>query len=204
MAKRWVLAVLVAVLAAAAGWLAVGLIDAGSGSARRGTADNLANPPLDGTMADFTPASPARPAPAALFSDGDGRGVSLGDFAGKLVLLNFWATWCGPCIEEMPSLDRLQALAGDDRFAVLALSLDRKGLTAVRSFYDKLAIEHLGVYLDQSGEAARAFKVEGLPTSFLIGPDGAVLGAIQGPAAWDSAEALALIGFYRDRLFSAP
>lgn len=203
MAKRLFLAVLLAALAALAVWLAPGLLGTQLDSTSNELAASLAGPPVGGSVADFTPTTPARPAPAATFSDGEGRAASLSDFAGKLVLLNFWATWCGPCIEELPSLDRLQARIGDERFVVLALSIDRDGLAAIRPFHDKLAIRHLGLYLDGKGDVARAFNIKGLPTTVLIGPDGAILGWLQGQAVWDSPEALALIGFYRERLFAA-
>ena len=204
MAKRLIPVVLLAALAALAVWWSSSLFDSKPAGAPTGILASLADPPISGSVADFTVAAPARPAPAVSFSDEAGRALDLNDFAGKLILLNLWATWCGPCLEELPSLDRLQASLGDDRFQVLAVSVDRKGLAAVKPFFDKLAIRHLGLYLDGTGTSLAGFEVQGLPTTILIGPDGTILGMIRKPAAWDSPEALALIGFYRERLFGAP
>src|SRR3989304_5648179 len=83
--------------------------------------------PAGGAVARFPPTDPPRPASDAAFEDGAGRRLTLADFRGRVVLLNFWATWCGPCVVEMPSLDRLQARLGGADFTVVALSQDRGG-----------------------------------------------------------------------------
>src|SRR3546814_15160392 len=80
------------------------------------------------------------------FNDGNGKSVTLTDFRGKLVLLNIWATWCGPCREEMPTLDRLQERLGGPEFEVVALSIDRAGIGAVREFYAELRVQQLAKY----------------------------------------------------------
>ena len=97
-----------------------------------------------------------------------------------MVLLNVWATWCAPCREEMPTLDRLQAQLGGDDFHVLPLSIDRAGLGPVQRFYDEIGIRHLG----------QSFAVIGLPTTLLIDRQGRERGRLTGPAEWDSAEAI--------------
>ncbi len=128
-----------------------------------------------------------RSLPEMQFKDGEGRNVSLADFHGKVVLLNIWATWCVPCLREMPTLDRLQAqLVGPD-FEVVALSIDRAGLKVVQNFYEKVGIQHLAMYIDSSGKAVRNLGISGLPTTFLIDRAGRELGRLIGPA--DSAAA---------------
>ncbi|MBI2293683.1 MAG: TlpA family protein disulfide reductase, partial [Betaproteobacteria bacterium] len=92
--------------------------------------------------------------PTIRFADAKGRAMTLQDFRGKFVLLNIWATWCVPCREEMPTLDRLQARLGGPGFEVVAVSIDRDGLPAVQEFYLQTGIEQLRVYLDKSGEAS--------------------------------------------------
>lgn len=116
----------------------------------------------------FTPLDEPRPLPELRFVDGDGRPMTLTDFRGKVALLNVWATWCGPCREEMPTLDRLQAALGGPGFQVVPLSIDRAGLDAVRKFYDETGIAHLGRYVDGSGKASRDLGVVGLPTTLLL------------------------------------
>jgi thiol-disulfide isomerase/thioredoxin len=153
-------------------------------------------PPLAGTVANFTPFDPLRPAPGTAFADADGKPVSLADFRGKVVLLNFWATWCVPCVVEMPALDRLQARLGAAGLEVVALSQDRDGVPAVVRFYEKYDFGNLGIYIDPKGEVANALKVGVLPTSLLIDREGRVVGELVGAAEWDAPEALALIRHY--------
>src|SRR4051812_9058151 len=141
----------------------------------------------------FQEQSSPKPAPEIGFTDADGRQLSLADFRGKVVLLNFWATWCVPCVEEMPSLDKLQAMLGGPDFKVVALSTDREGLSVVRPFIDKLGVRNLDIYLDQPRAAQRAFGLRGIPTTMLIDREGRERGRLEGMARWDSAEAVALI-----------
>jgi thiol-disulfide isomerase/thioredoxin len=146
-----------------------------------------------GTMANFTPLPKPLPVPLITFRDGNGQERGLADFAGKVVLINFWATWCGPCRREMPDLDKLQARRGGTEFTVLALSSDRKGLEVVQKFYREYKIRNLDSFIDKTGKAQRAFGVYGLPTSVLIDARGRVVGRLVGPAEWSSGEAIALI-----------
>ncbi len=157
-------------------------------------------PPLRGAFGEnFTLLDPPVPAPLEAFTDLAGYPVRLADFEGRVVLLNFWATWCAPCIREMPSLDRLQAALGDRGLSVVAVSIDRGGVKVIRPFAKRLGLAHLGLYHDPEGALFLAFGVTGLPASFLIDPNGAVLGAYPGPAEWDGPEARALIEFYLNR-----
>ena len=125
------------------------------------------------------------------FTDEAGAALSLEVWRGRLVLLNIWATWCGPCRAEMPTLDRLQGRLGDENFEVVALSIDRAGVDAVRTFYDEIGIEQLAIYIDETGRIAQDLGVFGLPTTILVGPDGSELGRLIGPAEWDTPEMIA-------------
>lgn len=150
---------------------------------------------LAATPAAARPVMPLHKTPREMLSppfvDGDRRDLTLADFRGRVVLLNVWATWCGPCREEMPTLDRLQARLGGDDFQVLPLSIDRAGLGPVRRFYDEIGIRHLVQYLAEDIRAMLAFAVIGLPTTLLIDRQGRERGRLTGPAEWDSAEAVA-------------
>jgi thiol-disulfide isomerase/thioredoxin len=110
-------------------------------------------PPLGGTVASFVLADRPEPAPEITFSDAAGNTLRLADFKGKVVLVNLWATWCAPCVKEMPALDRLQAKLGGADFAVLALSIDREGLAKVQPFFDAHKIAALAPYLDTGGRS---------------------------------------------------
>ena len=152
---------------------------------------------ISGVRAAGPPAMPLhdtpRPVPEVAFADGEGEPLTLDTWRGKIVLLNIWATWCGPCREEMPTLDRLQARLGGDHFEVVALSIDRAGVRVVAKFFKEIRIEHLRTFIDDSGKAARDLKVFGLPATLLIGRDGRELGRLVGPAEWDTPEMIALL-----------
>jgi len=129
-----------------------------------------------------------KPVAAIKFDDAQGQSRNLADFKGKVVLLNIWATWCGPCRKEMPALDRLQAALGGPDFEVVALSIDRGGMDAVRKFLADIGIRNLAMYLDSSGQALRTLSALGLPTTLLIDREGREIGRLIGPAEWDSPE----------------
>jgi thiol-disulfide isomerase/thioredoxin len=149
-----------------------------------------------GKMGPFRPhREPVRP-PEIAFQDAEGRNLGLGDFRGRVAVVNYWATWCAPCVEEMPSLDRLQVQMGSAGVAVLAISVDRGGLRQVAPFFAANSLANLPVYLDPSGASMRAFAVRGLPTTIVIDPDGFERGRLEGAAAWDSPAAERMLRQY--------
>mgnify|MGYP003969560397 FL=1 len=146
-----------------------------------------------GAMANFNLSPGLPPAPAISFRDEKGEKHSLADFADKVVLINFWATWCGPCRREMADLDHLQKQIGGPKFSVLAISSDRKGMEVVKKFYAENKILHLDAWIDKTTKAQRAFGAYGLPTSVLMDGRGREVGRLVGPAEWASDEAVSLI-----------
>ncbi|NQV47080.1 MAG: TlpA family protein disulfide reductase, partial [Rhodospirillaceae bacterium] len=119
---------------------------------------------------------------------------SIADFKGRGVGMNFWATWCVPCIREMPALSRLKELVADHGIDVLALSVDRGGAKVVRPFLDKQGITNLDILLDKKGYVMRKVGITGLPVTILIDADGIERGRVRGIAEWDSP---AVIGFLK-------
>ena len=158
-------------------------------------------PPREGWFAEgITLAEQA--APDTSFTaviDGQEQEVTLTDYEGQVLLLNFWATWCAPCVEEMPALDALQAELGGEDFQVLVVSNDRKGLEMVEPFYQEQGLDNLGIWLDPRGHLMRAFETRGLPTSFVIDREGNVVARAEGAAPWDGEEAIALLRWYLER-----
>jgi thiol-disulfide isomerase/thioredoxin len=146
-----------------------------------------------GAMANFNAVPKPLPVPVIKFRDNRGQLQDLSLARGKVILLNFWATWCGPCRREMPDLDALQARLGGPKFIVMAISSDRQGLEVIAKFYRQYKIKHLAIFNDKSSKATRAFKVYGLPTSVLVDGRGRELGRLVGPAEWNSEQAVALI-----------
>ncbi|MCS6854105.1 MAG: TlpA family protein disulfide reductase [Elioraea sp.] len=123
---------------------------------------------------------------AAEFYTEGGERRTIADFRGRGLVINLWATWCPPCVEEMPALDRLAKLIATDRIEVLALSQDRGGGPVVRAFYDRHALRHLGVWLDPRGAAARSWGVRGLPTTIIVDRAGMESARVEGAASWDA------------------
>jgi thiol-disulfide isomerase/thioredoxin len=136
----------------------------------------------------FARAAKPKPIPELRFVDGAGRALTLGDFRGKLVLLNIWATWCAPCRDEMPALDRLQAQLGGERFQVVALSVDLQGAPIARKFYGEVGIKALPLYIDPTAKAAFTLDAAGLPATLLVDRAGREIGRHLGPVKWDSPE----------------
>jgi thiol-disulfide isomerase/thioredoxin len=146
-----------------------------------------------GTLAKFQLAKVPKPLPDLAFNDGDDKPLKLADYKGKVVLLNFWATWCAPCVKEMPSLDRLQAEMGKDKFVILPLSLDGPTKPKVAPFYRDKKLTNLGVYFDKGKKSMQALDISILPTSILVDARGREIGRLEGEADWDKSEALAMM-----------
>jgi thiol-disulfide isomerase/thioredoxin len=127
------------------------------------------------------------------FVDADGRERTLADFRGKGILLNLWAPWCGPCVKEMPALDRLAAQRGGTDFEVVALSSDKKGLPAARAFHEALGLQAIEPYADSARQALFLLGPRALPTTLLLDAQGREVARALGARRWDSPEVVAEI-----------
>ena len=136
---------------------------------------------------------PPRDVPDVAYRLEGGAPGTLEEFAGRAVVLNFWATWCPPCLVEMPSIDRLAAEHGGEDLAVVAMAMDRADDDRIRAFYERIDASHLGIYRDPNMKLARAARVFGLPTTLLISHEGKIVAQLVGEAVWDSRSALAVI-----------
>lgn len=151
-------------------------------------------PPTDGAMQGFILAKRRRPVAVEPFLDGRGNVRHFSDFRGQVLLVNFWATWCAPCIREMPDLAALHTRLGGTDFSVLAISQDRGGAKIAQPFVrERLELPDLPVFYDPSSSLGRVMGVRGLPTTFLIDRRGRGVGYFTGVANWDSKEAHALV-----------
>ena len=133
--------------------------------------------------------------PPVTFKDEDSQDISLSHFLGTPVLLNLWATWCAPCIAEMPALDQLQASLPEASLTIITLSLDRGGLAEIEPFWEKTKLMSLKMYFDTTMSAGHTLGARGLPTTLLINREGREVARIEGPAEWASPEA---IGYFRE------
>lgn len=155
-------------------------------------------PVLRNTGGQFTFVTPVEPAPDVGIRALDGGRIDLRQFRGKVVVLNFWASWCAPCVYEMPSLARLAAKSDPHELSILAVSIDRNGAAAVRPFIAAHHLEGLPVYLDPRQRLgsvntrnvdAGALPLWGLPITYIINRKGEVVGYIVGATDWDSPQA---------------
>jgi thiol-disulfide isomerase/thioredoxin len=189
----------------AAGIAAAGFYGIGGGARNQAVAACAATPeklallkPLaKGEVAAMVLGETPRPLPDLSFTAADGAQKKLSDFKGRTVVFNIWATWCVPCREEMPALDRLQGSLGGERLEVVAVSIDSGGDDKPRSFYRDNGIANLELYTDPSSQTFRGLKAVGravgLPTTLLIDEAGCEIGYLPGPADWGSEDAKALV-----------
>ena len=149
----------------------------------------------DATLPDLSALQPTEP-PAALlplrFQTVEGETRGLADYAGRGILLNLWATWCPPCVAEMPALDQAAALLAPE-IAVLPVSADRGGAATVRTFYARHGIRNLPILLDPGSETLQALGLTGLPTTLLIDRLGRERARLQGSAQWAAPQAIETI-----------
>ncbi|WP_422034934.1 TlpA disulfide reductase family protein [Reyranella sp.] len=146
-----------------------------------------------GAMERFKLAAQPKALPDLEIQNADDKPMKLGDFKGKVVLLNFWATWCTPCVKEMPSLDRLQAAFPKDKFLIVPLSIDGPTKPKVAPFYKDQKLANLGIFFDKGRKTMQGLDVTLLPTSILVDAKGRELGRIEGDADWDMPESIALM-----------
>jgi thiol-disulfide isomerase/thioredoxin len=146
-----------------------------------------------GSFAGLLVREPRPALPEVVFEDGTGNPRKLADWRGKVVLVNLWATWCGPCRKEMPALAALQQAAGGSDFEVVAISLDMKGVSASAPFLKDNGAGALALYADPKGELLNVLTAPGLPVTILIDRQGREAARMVGPAPWESPEAMALI-----------
>ena len=126
----------------------------------------------------------------------ENKTLGITHFKGKIILLNFWASWCLPCIRELPSMDRLQQSLGGSDFSVVAISLDRGGAKVAKRLFRRIKITNLKLYVDKTSASAKKLGVRFMPTTFIFDRKGRKIGKLQKAAEWDSPEAKDLIKFF--------
>ena len=200
---RLSLVALVAAAAAAAGLAAV----YGMGGFGRNDVEGACRPALEtvrriaplarGEVAAVAVAREPRRVPDLAFFDGSGNQKTLGEWRGRAVLLNLWATWCVPCRKEMPALDGLQVRLGGPGFQVVAINIDTRDAEKPKAWLRETGVEHLAYYADPSAKVFQDLKAVGwafgMPTTLLVDPQGCELGMLAGPAEWSSEDALKLV-----------
>jgi thiol-disulfide isomerase/thioredoxin len=152
------------------------------------TACTKADTPDKGTVA-----TEKKPAPDVLVKSlSDGSSLKLSDLKGKVVLLNFWATWCPPCREEIPSMMKLNSFMAGKPFQMVAVSIDEGGKPAIETFFKETGFS-LPTYIDVSGASVKSYGITGVPETFIIDRQGILIKKIVGGYAWDSPEAVSFL-----------
>ncbi|GHG15613.1 TlpA disulfide reductase family protein [Paracoccus aerius] len=147
----------------------------------------------DAGLVKLVPAEEPAPVSDVEFTDPKGGTHTLADYKGKVVLLNFWATWCAPCREEMPYLDALQSEMGGEDFEVVAVATGRNAPDRIDKFYAETGLQNLPVLLDPRQQLARDMGVVGLPVTVLIDREGREVARLLGEADWSSEPAKTVI-----------
>ena len=147
-----------------------------------------------GEVAALTVAEKPFRVPPLAFQGEDGRNYLIGDWRGRFVLLNLWATWCVPCRKEMPALDALEAKLGGPDFQVVAVNIDTRDLGKPKAWMKEVGINRLAYYADPQAKVFQDLKVAGkafgMPTTILIDPQGCEIASLAGPAEWASEDAI--------------
>jgi thiol-disulfide isomerase/thioredoxin len=142
-----------------------------------------------------------RPAPDIAVADGQGRLRMLDSFRGHYLLVNLWATWCSPCVRELPALAALKTALKGQGLAIVAVNVGHADPKTIRAFLTAHGAEGLGVWRDPAHAFIRSFDAYGLPTSILIDPAGREIARVIGTASWDAPSA---ISYFRHLLATAP
>lgn len=202
-ANRSVLLLVAIGLAGAALAIAVWMGLGNAGQARECPVQREAAQAIDtaavGELAALNGTGEGRGYASLAFKDAAGADMTIADFSGKALLVNFWASWCVPCREEMPALDALASKYNSDEFMVLPINLDlgSAGLEKAQAFMDEGQFANLPLYADNSFAAFERLKQEavaiGLPATLVLDRSGCELAVLQGPAEWDTQDGEAVI-----------
>ena len=144
----------------------------------------------------FSPLRVGQPAPDFTLPGLDGRMVSLSDYRGHVVLVNVWATWCPPCVDEMPSMEKLYRELKGENFEILAVSIDAPGKKTVAPFMKKFNLSFPAL-MDPDGTIKTLFQTTGVPESFIINQEGILIEKVIGPKNWATPP---VVGFFRNLL----
>ena len=131
-----------------------------------------------------------------IFMDVNQKNVNLDDFKGKLVILNFWATWCAPCKEEMPSLDNLQVNTRLNNLKIFPINIGQEDVAKSKFFFEELNIKNLNIYIDAPTTLAKKFSLRGIPTTILFNKEGKEFARIMGSIDFNDEEFINWLKFY--------
>ncbi len=148
-----------------------------------------ASEPSDGTVRSFKAVNPPKAMPETMtVVDGDNQPVAMSSLRGKVLLINLWATWCPPCVRELPALDALQARFKDQDLKVVTISVDEGGTAQAGPFFERLGIRHLPLYADALKQIQAFFPIDVLPASFIADREGRITHFLRSYVDWAAPE----------------
>ncbi len=168
------------------------------------SANQQKNEPTNGTVQSFKAMKKRFAVPPLKFFDKEIQPENFTTFHGKIVLLNIWATWCGPCLKELPALDRLQSQFDKSKFVILPISIDEENPVVISAYLKKLGLKNLDFYHDVEKQLKSFFPVDVVPANFIIDRNGKMISFLRGFVDWDQAQASEMIKYYVDQKDGVP
>ncbi|MCL1122848.1 TlpA disulfide reductase family protein [Shewanella bicestrii] len=158
-----------------------------------------ANKPIESTVDLINVLPKTYPIEPVAFSDVDGKAIDFSQYKGKVVMVNMWATWCPPCVRELPAIERLATKFKAEEFALLPISIDADGKQQVQPFLTSLGMANFNSYYDPEQNLGQVFPLDTIPATFILDQNGQLIAFVRSFVDWDDAKAVSLIQGFIDK-----
>ena len=158
-----------------------------------------ANKPIESTVDLINVLPQTYPIEVVAFSDANGKPIDFSQYKGKVVMVNMWATWCPPCVRELPAIERLATKFKAEEFALLPISIDAGGKQQVQPFLTSLGMANFNSYYDPTQNLGQVFPLDTIPATFILDQNGQLIAFVRSFVDWDDAKAVSLIQSFIDK-----
>ncbi|AVT47928.1 TlpA disulfide reductase family protein [Shewanella baltica] len=158
-----------------------------------------ATKPMESTVDLINVLPKTFPIEPVAFNDVDGKAIDFSQFKGKIIMVNMWATWCPPCVRELPAIERLATKFKAEDFVLLPISIDAEGKQQVQPFLNSLGMPNFNSYYDQSQSLGDVFPLDTIPATFILDQQGQLIAFVRSYVDWDDAKAVSLIQGFIDK-----
>lgn len=158
-----------------------------------------ATKPMESTVDLINVLPKTFPIEPVAFNDVDGKAIDFSQFKGKIIMVNMWATWCPPCVRELPAIERLATKFKAEDFVLLPISIDAEGKQQVQPFLNSLGMPNFNSYYDQSQSLGDVFPLDTIPATFILDQQGQLIAFVRSYVDWDDAKAVTLIQGFIDK-----
>ncbi|MCS6121269.1 TlpA family protein disulfide reductase [Shewanella baltica] len=158
-----------------------------------------ATKPMESTVDLINVLPKTFPIEPVAFNDVDGKAIDFSQFKGKIIMVNMWATWCPPCVRELPAIERLATKFKAEDFVLLPISIDAEGKQQVQPFLNSLGMPNFNSYYDQSQSLGDVFPLDTIPATFILDQQGQLIAFVRSYVDWDDAKAVSLIQDFIDK-----